>query len=115
MAGAAARDKGAEWEIFCEDRRKVLMPLSPIGNPAHETIRGVRFAMLGGAGLVAVLVTHAALEEIEAPRPERDGYLGRFERHRGTFEQIASNKHRRGQVEMTGAVIVHAGDLGLFS
>jgi len=90
------------------------MPLSPIGNPAHETIRGVRFAMLGGAGLVAVLVTHAALEEIEAPRPERDGYLGRFERHRGTFEQIASNKHRRGQVEMTGAVIVHAGDLGLF-
>ena len=60
------------------------------------------------------MVTHAALEEIEAPRPERDGYLGRFERHRGTFEQIASNKHRRGQVEMTGAVIVHAGDLGLF-
>jgi len=90
------------------------MPLSPIGNPAHETIRGVRFAMLGGAGLVAVLVTHAALEEIEAPRPERDGYLGRFERHRGTFEQIASNKHRRGQVEMTGAVIVHAGYLGSF-
>jgi len=89
------------------------MSLSPISNPAHETIRGVRFAMLGGAGLVAVLVTHAALEEIEAPRPQKDGYLGRFEKYRGKFEQIASSKHKRGQVEMTGAVIVHAGDLGL--
>ena len=69
--------------------------------------------MLGGAGLVAVLVTQAALEEIEAPRPQKDGYLGRFEKHRDTFEQIASSKHQRGQVEMTGAVIVHAGDLGL--
>ncbi len=89
------------------------MSLSPIGNPAHQSIRGVRFAMLGGAGLVAVLVTQAALEEIEAPRPQRDGYLGRFEKHRDTFEKIASSKHQRGQVEMTGAVIVHAGDLGL--
>jgi hypothetical protein len=89
------------------------MTLSPISNPAHETIRGVRFAMLGGAGLVPVLVTHAALEEIEAPPPERNGHLGRFEKYRAKFEQIASSKHRRGQVEMTGAVIVHAGDLGL--
>jgi hypothetical protein len=32
------------------------MSLSSIGNPAHETIRGVRFVLLGGAGLVAVLV-----------------------------------------------------------
>jgi hypothetical protein len=114
VAEAAARDKGGEWEIFCEDRLKVVMALSPIGNPAHQTIRGVRFAMLGGAGLVDVSVTHAALEEIEAPRPERDGYLGRFEKHRDTFEKIASNKHQRGQVEMTGAVIVNAGDLGSF-
>jgi len=64
------------------------MSLSPIGNPAHETIRGVRFAMLGSTGLVAVLVTRAALEEIEAPRPQKGGYLGRFERHRGKFEKI---------------------------
>ena len=88
------------------------MSLSSIGNPAHETIRGVQFSMLGGAGLVAVLVTHAALEEIEAPRPEKEGYLRRFETHREKFEQIASSKHQRGQVEETGAVIVHAGDLG---
>ena len=45
------------------------MSLSSVSNPAHGTIRGVRFAMRGGAGLVAVSVTHAALEEIEAPRP----------------------------------------------
>ena len=69
--------------------------------------------MLGGAGLVAVLVTHAALEEIEAPRPAASGYLDRFEKHREKFEQIASSKHQRGQIEITGAVIVHAGDLGL--
>ena len=91
------------------------MSLAPIGNPAHQTIRGVRFAMLGGAGLVAVLVTYGALEEIEAPRPETDGYLGRFKKHRDRFEQIASSKHQRGQMEETGAVIVHAGDLGLGS
>jgi hypothetical protein len=91
------------------------MSLSPIGNPAHETIRGVRFAMLGGGGLVAVLVTHAALEEIESSRPQKDGYLGRFEKHRNKFEQIASSKHQRGQVEVSGVVIVHAGDLGLIS
>jgi hypothetical protein len=91
------------------------MSLSSIGNPAHETIRGVRFAMLGSAGLVAVLVTHAALDEIEMPRPEKDDYLGRFENYRERFEQIASSKHQRGQVELTGAVIVHAGDLGLIS
>jgi hypothetical protein len=113
MVGAAARGKGAEWEMFCEDGHKVTLPLSPISNPAHETIRGVRFAMRGGAGLVAVLATHAALEDIEAPPPEKNGYLGRFKKHRGRFEQIASSKHRLGYVEMTGAVIVHARDLSL--
>ena len=44
------------------------MNLTPIGNPAHETIRGVRFAMLGGFELLTVLVTHTALDEIEAQR-----------------------------------------------
>jgi hypothetical protein len=88
------------------------MGLSPIANPAHESIRGVRFAMLGGAGLVVVLVTHAALEEIEAPRPTKDDFLGRFEKYRDKFEQIANSKHQRGQVEPSGSVVVHAGDLG---
>ena len=48
------------------------MHLTPIANPPHETIRGVQFAMLGGAGLVAVLVTYAALEELEALRPDTE-------------------------------------------
>ena len=91
------------------------MNLAPVGNPAHETIRGVRFAMQGSAGLVAVLVTHAALEAIEEQWSEKDGYLARFHRFRDKFEQIAISKHQRGQVETTGAVIVHAGDLGLVS
>ena len=87
------------------------MNLTPIGNPAHETIRGVRFAMLGGFELVTVLVTHAALDEIEAQRPENVGYLDRFDKYRDRFEQVASSKHERGQVEISGVVIIHAGDL----
>jgi hypothetical protein len=67
--------------------------------------------MLGGFELVTVLVTHAALDEIGAQRPENVGYLDRFDRYRDRFEQIASNKHHRGQVETSGVVIVHAGDL----
>ena len=89
------------------------MGLSPIANPAHKTIRGVRFAMLDGVELVTVLVTHAALEAIEAPQPAKDACLDHFEKHRAKFEQIASSKHQRGQVEISGTLIVHAGDLGL--
>ena len=67
--------------------------------------------MLGGFELVTVLVTYAALDEIEAQRPENVGYLDRFDRYRDRFEQIASSKHQRGQVETSGVVIVDAGDL----
>jgi hypothetical protein len=34
--------------------------------------------MLGGAGLVAVFVTHGALDEIETPRLQKDEYLARL-------------------------------------
>ena len=87
------------------------MSLSSIGNPAHETIRGVRFAMLGGVELVVILVTHGALDEVEASPPAKGTYLDRFEKFREQFEQIASSKHQRGQVEITGAVIVEARDV----
>ena len=87
------------------------MSLSSIAYPAHETIRCVRFAMLDITVLVTILVTHAALDGIEAPGPASGTYLTRFEKHRDKFEQIASSKHQRGQVEITGAVIVHASDL----
>ena len=64
------------------------MGLSPIANPAHKTIRGVRFAMLDGVELVTVLVTHAALEAIEAPQPAKDACLDRFEMHRAKSNRL---------------------------
>jgi len=63
--------------------------------------------MLHGPTLVTVLVTHAALREIEQAKP--GGYLASFEKHRDAFEQVASVKHQRGLEN--GAVIVQAGDL----
>ena len=87
------------------------MSLSSVANPAWETIRGVRFAMLYGATLVAVLVTHAALDDIERAPLEAGGHLACFNKHRETFERAASAKHQRGQLEESGAVIVQAGDL----
>ncbi|MFZ0853132.1 MAG: DUF1488 family protein [Hyphomicrobiaceae bacterium] len=87
------------------------MSLSSVGNPAWETIRGVRFAMLDGTTLVAVLVTHAALDDIERARPGVGWYLACFNKHRDAIEQVANIKHQRGQCEESGTVIVQAGDL----
>jgi hypothetical protein len=61
--------------------------------------------MLHGPALVAVLVTHAALDDIEHGSKE-SGYLARFNKHRSALEQVASAKHHRGEVEESGAVIV---------
>jgi Protein of unknown function (DUF1488) len=66
--------------------------------------------MLHGPALVAVLVTHAALDDIEHGSQE-NGYLPRFNKHRSALEQAASAKHQREEVEESGAVIVQAGDL----
>lgn len=87
------------------------MSLSSVANPAWETIRGVRFAMLYGSTLVAVLVTHAALDDIERARSRVGEHLACFNKHRDAIEKIASLKHQRGQCEESGAVIVQAGDL----
>ena len=87
------------------------MSLSSVANPAWETIRGVRFAMLYDSTLVAVLVTHAALDDIERARPRVGEHLACFNKHRDAIEKIASLKHQRGQCEESGAVIVQAGDL----
>jgi hypothetical protein len=85
------------------------MGLSPIGNPAWKTVRGVRFAMQYGASLVAILVTNAALDEMDLV-PE-SGYLERFNRHRDAIEKVASSKHQRGQIEESGVVVVQAADM----
>ena len=87
------------------------MGLSSTAQPAHETIRGVKFAMLDGTVLVPILVAHAALQDVEWSPPGSGDYLARFAKHRDRFEQIASKKHGRGQIEENGSVVVQKGDL----
>ena len=87
------------------------MSLSSVGNPAWETIRGVRFGMLYGSTLVAILVTHAALDDIGHGSAREDGHLACFNKHRDALEQAASAKHQRGGLEENGAVVVQASDL----
>jgi hypothetical protein len=96
-------------------QRRDMMSLSAIGNPAWETIRGVRFSMLYGPTLVTVTITQAALHEIEDVPPVVGGYLACLEKHRHTFEHVASAKHQRGSLEEDGTVIVQAGDRATFN
>jgi hypothetical protein len=67
--------------------------------------------MLYGPTLVAILVTHAALDDLELPSPGAEGHLARFNKHRDRFELAASAKHQRGQFEEDGLVIVDVADL----
>ena len=87
------------------------MSLLSVACPAWETIRGVRFAMLYGPTLVTIVVTHAALGEIEPVVPEVGGDLACFNAHRDAIEEVASLKHQRGQIEDDGSVIVQCGDM----
>jgi hypothetical protein len=64
-----------------------------------------------GPTVIAVLVTHAALEDIERIPARAGGYLARFEKHRDALEKAASAKHQRGGVGEDGAVTVQLGDL----
>lgn len=82
--------------------------LTPIAYPPYVTIRGVRFAMLDLGDLVDILVTHAALDRMEAPT-DHDA-LARFGKHRATFEQFANNKFVRGETEEDGSIAVLPGD-----
>jgi hypothetical protein len=91
------------------------MSVVSVGNPAWETIRGVQFAMLYGPTLVTIVVTHAALSEIDDVKPGVGGHLACFEKHRVAFEHVADVKHRRGVREQSGAVTVQAGDLKAFT
>lgn len=85
--------------------------LSPFGNPAWDTIRGVRFTMLHGPTFVPVLVTHDALDDVEKATAGDGGMLARFNKHRDRFELAASAKHQRGQFEEDGLVIVDVADV----
>jgi hypothetical protein len=85
--------------------------LSSVGNPAWQTIRGVGFAMRNGPTLVAILVTHDAVDDVEKATAGDGGPLARFRKHRDRFELAASTKHQRGQFEEDGSVIVDVADL----
>ena len=90
-----------------EDQRR----LTSIAYPAYETIRGVRFAMLDLGEIVDILVTHAALDRLEAPLVSDGDSLARFAKHRGRFEQVANDKYVRGDAEEDGSIAVLPGDL----
>jgi hypothetical protein len=87
------------------------MSLSAVAQPAHETVRGVKFAMLDGTVLVVVLVAHAVLQSLDWSPPGSGDYLARFEKHRAKLEGIASKKHERGQIEENGSIFVQRDDL----
>lgn len=86
------------------------MGLSPAAQPAHETVKGVQFAMLDGTALVSIVVAHAAIQALEWSPPGSGDYLTRFQKHRSALEQIASNKHGRGEIEENGSILVRKGD-----
>ena len=86
------------------------MGLSPVALPPHETLRGVQFAMLDGTVLVTILVSHEALQTIEPSLAGTGDHVTHFQKHRSAFEQIASNKHGRRQIEENGAIIIREGD-----
>lgn len=86
------------------------MSLSPVAQSPHETVRGVQFAMLDGTVLVSILVAYAALQALEWSPPGSGDYLTRFQKHRPALEQIASHKHRRGEIEENGSILIQAGD-----
>jgi Protein of unknown function (DUF1488) len=90
------------------------MSVSSTAQPAHETIRGVKFAMLDGTTLVAVLVAHAALRSIEWSPPGSGDYLARFERNRERLENIESKKHGRRKMEKHGSILIQNYDLQIF-
>jgi hypothetical protein len=87
------------------------MSLTSIGNPAWQSIRGVRFSMLNGPSFVTVLATHDAIDHIEPEIPGGCGRLACFNKHRLAFERAASAKHQRGELAESGAVIVEVDDI----
>ena len=88
-----------------DDRR-----LLSTGYPANVTIRGVRFAMLDHLSGIVEILTHAALDRLQAQAGDRTDYLDRFEKHKEKFERIANEKFGRGDIKDDGSVAVLPGD-----
>jgi hypothetical protein len=88
------------------------MPLSPVAQPGTlvDDREGVLFAMNDGSRTISVLVSRHALENVDPPM-HSDEHIERFREYRKQFEQIASDKYDRGQLEQDGTVCIRGRDL----
>lgn len=81
-----------------------------------EPHRGVvRFVMKDGGKRVDVLVSNAALDDLDYISADESSYFHRFKVHRLRFETLASQKYDKGYVELDGTVRIKANDLPLVS
>jgi hypothetical protein len=93
------------------------MPLTRAAIPAvQDTLKGiVRFVMKDGAKRVNVVVSNAALDDLDYVSHRDCSYFHRFKEHRPHFEAIASRKYDKGYVEIDGTVCIKTMDLPLVS
>jgi hypothetical protein len=75
----------------------------------------VRFVMRDGGKRVVILVSNAALDDVDNISIDECSYFHRFKEHRQRFEVIASEKYDKGYVELDGTVRIKAIDLPLIS
>jgi hypothetical protein len=69
--------------------------------------------MRDGGKRVEVLVSNAALDDIDHVSVDECSYFHRFKEHRQRFEHIASQKYDKGYVELDGSVRIKGLDLPL--
>ncbi len=93
------------------------MSLRRAAMPAvQDTARGiVRFVMKDGTKRVDVIVSNAALEDLDDVSVRECSYFHRFKEHRLHFETIARDKYDKGYVETDGTVCIRTADLPFVS
>jgi hypothetical protein len=93
------------------------MPLTRAAIPAVQDPRKgiVRFVMKDGAKRIDVVVSNAALDDLDYVSRADCSYFHRFKEHRLHFEAIASRKYDKGYVEIDGTVCIKTMDLPLIS
>jgi hypothetical protein len=93
------------------------MPLQRAAIPAVQDARRgiVRFAMKDGTKRVDILVSNAALDDIDYVSRADCSYFHRFKEHRLQLESIARAKYAKGYVEIDGTVCIKTNDLPLIS
>ena len=91
------------------------MPLTRAAIPAVQDPRKgiVRFVMKDGAKRIDVVVSNAALDDLDYVARSDCSYFHRFKEHRQHFELIASRKYDSGYVEGDGSVCIKSIDLPL--